>query len=76
MTDADTSGLKAFLTEDARRLGFSALGVAPGEGDGLAGERLAEFVEAGRHGTMGWMPETLDRRRRYGLTCARLSSWP
>ena len=63
MTDADTSGLKAFLTEDARRLGFSALGVAPGEGDGLAGERLAEFVEAGRHGTMGWMPETLDRRR-------------
>ena len=27
-----------------------------------AGERLAHFVEAGRHGEMGWMETTLERR--------------
>ncbi|MEN3793131.1 tRNA epoxyqueuosine(34) reductase QueG [Fulvimarina sp. MAC3] len=58
------------LRRDAERLGFCAMGIAPATGDGLAGARLDEFVEAGRHGTMGWMPETLERRR------SATSLWP
>lgn len=61
--DRKTDRLKRFLTADAERLGFSAIGVALGTSDGVAGGRLAAFVEEGRHGTMGWMPETLERRR-------------
>ena len=57
------ASLKSFVEADARRLGFCATGVTDAAGNVLAGERLTEFVEAGRHGTMGWMPETLDRRR-------------
>jgi epoxyqueuosine reductase len=61
MTNA--AALRSFLDADARRLGFDAVGVAPGEGDVAAGPRLEEFVADGRHGTMGWMPGTLERRR-------------
>jgi epoxyqueuosine reductase len=57
------AALRHFLDADARRLGFDAVGVAPGEGDVTAGPRLEEFVTKGWHGTMGWMPETLERRR-------------
>ena len=55
--------LKSFLLADARRLGFDAVGVAPGEGDVAAGAGLEAFVDEGRHATMAWMPETLERRR-------------
>ncbi|WP_425365034.1 tRNA epoxyqueuosine(34) reductase QueG [Fulvimarina endophytica] len=55
--------LKRHLAEGAERLGFSGFGIAPGTGDGVAGGRLKTFVAEGRHGTMGWMPETLERRR-------------
>lgn len=55
--------LKAFIREDARRLGFDAVGIAPGTGDVVAGPRLDEFLAEGRHGTMDWMPETAERRR-------------
>ncbi|MBO0663587.1 tRNA epoxyqueuosine(34) reductase QueG [Jiella sp. MQZ9-1] len=63
MTRAALASLKTFIQADARRLGFDAVGIAPATGKLLAGEKLAEFVAAGRHGTMGWMPETLERRR-------------
>lgn len=43
-------------------LGFDALGVASARDPWPAGARLARFVEAGRHGDMTWMEETLDRR--------------
>ncbi|MEX6505176.1 tRNA epoxyqueuosine(34) reductase QueG [Jiella sp. M17.18] len=59
----DTASLKSFIAADAARLGFSAVGIAPGEGDVTAGDRLVDFIAAGRHGTMGWMPETAERRR-------------
>ncbi|MEF2550296.1 tRNA epoxyqueuosine(34) reductase QueG [Aurantimonas sp. A2-1-M11] len=55
--------LTDFIREDAGRLGFSAVGIAPGTGDVAAGPRLDEFLAHGRHGTMGWMPETAERRR-------------
>jgi len=55
--------LKAFIRDDARRLGFDAVGIAPGTGDVAAGPRLDAFLAEGRHGTMDWMPETAERRR-------------
>mgnify|MGYP003645134408 CR=1 FL=1 len=63
MSRAALASLKDFVKADAGRLGFEGAGVADASGNGLAGERLTEFVAQGRHGTMGWMPETLERRR-------------
>jgi len=54
--------LKAFLQTEAERLGFCALAVAPAEAAPALRERLVEFVALGRHGSMQWLPETLDRR--------------
>ncbi|MFY0733774.1 MULTISPECIES: tRNA epoxyqueuosine(34) reductase QueG [Aurantimonas] len=61
MTARET--LTDFIRKDAGRLGFSAVGIAPGAGDVAAGPRLDEFIAKGRYGTMGWMPETAERRR-------------
>lgn len=61
MTARET--LTDFIRKDAGRLGFSAVGIAPGTGDIAAGPRLDEFIAKGRYGTMGWMPETAERRR-------------
>ena len=57
------AALRRFLDEDARRLGFSALGVAPAFDEGVSGARLDAFIASGFHGTMGWLPETAERRR-------------
>lgn len=46
----------------ARDLGFSAIGIAPVGRLGEAAQRLRAFVDLGRHGSMAWMEETLDRR--------------
>ncbi len=46
----------------AAALGFDAVGVADAARPWPAGARLQSFVEAGRHGTMAWMEETLERR--------------
>lgn len=46
----------------ARALGFSEIGVAPVDRLGEAARRLRAFVDLGRHGSMAWMEETLDRR--------------
>ncbi|MBO9500396.1 tRNA epoxyqueuosine(34) reductase QueG [Brevundimonas sp. A19_0] len=47
----------------ASALGFDACRLAPADAPWEAGDRLARFVEAGRHGEMGWMETTLERRR-------------
>ncbi len=50
------------LRAESARLGFASFGVA-GAGDApLAGARLREWLDAGRHGDMIWMAETVDRR--------------
>jgi len=54
--------LKAFLKTEAERLGFCALAVTPAVAAPALRERLVEFVALGRHGSMQWLPETLDRR--------------
>ncbi|MBY0447884.1 MAG: tRNA epoxyqueuosine(34) reductase QueG [Hyphomonadaceae bacterium] len=46
----------------AASLGFDAVGVADATAPWPAAARLAEFVALGRHGEMGWMAETLERR--------------
>jgi len=46
----------------AAQLGFGACGFASVEAAWPAAARLAEFVDAGRHGTMDWMERTAERR--------------
>jgi len=53
---------KIFIQDRAAALGFDACRFASVAEPWSAGERLAHFVEAGRHGDMGWMETTLERR--------------
>ena len=50
--------------------GFDAVGIAPARLPGGAADDLEAFVAAGLHGTMGWMEETLPRRK------SPRSMWP
>ncbi|ADL02450.1 tRNA epoxyqueuosine(34) reductase QueG [Brevundimonas subvibrioides] len=50
------------LRVQAAGLGFSVCRFASASEPWTAGERLAHFVAAGRHGDMGWMETTLERR--------------
>ena len=54
--------VRPFIRERAAELGFDACRFASASEPWSAGERLAHFVEAGRHGDMGWMETTLERR--------------
>lgn len=57
-----TDDFKTFIRERAAALGFDACRFASAAEPWSAGERLAHFVEAGRHGDMDWMETTLERR--------------
>ena len=52
-------GLKAALAAQARAEGFAAMGVTRPDAVPELPHRLAAFVEAGRHGQMGWMAERM-----------------
>lgn len=58
--------MKAQLSDRVRALardaGFDAVRITRADARWEAGDRLRAFVEAGHHGSMGWMEETLDRR--------------
>ncbi|WP_339873156.1 tRNA epoxyqueuosine(34) reductase QueG [uncultured Brevundimonas sp.] len=54
--------LRQSIRDSAATLGFDACRFASAAEPWSAGERLAHFVEAGRHGEMGWMETTLERR--------------
>lgn len=56
-------GLKAALTDEAKRLGFASIGFAPAEDNPLQAARLREWLGAGRHGTMEWMEDRADVRQ-------------
>ncbi|KAA5803788.1 tRNA epoxyqueuosine(34) reductase QueG [Alkalicaulis satelles] len=46
----------------ALEAGFSTARIARADAPWAAGAHLRDFVAAGRHGAMGWMEETLERR--------------
>jgi epoxyqueuosine reductase len=58
----ETSGLLTRLREMARKQGLEHIAIAPAGLPHQTGERLAQFVMAGRHGTMQWMAERLQQR--------------
>lgn len=55
-------GLRDALALEAEQQGFVAFGVAAADAAPLAGDRLREWLDAGRHGDMIWMAETVERR--------------
>jgi epoxyqueuosine reductase len=56
--------LKQLVLEEARAAGFDAARVTTAVGIRRdMGERLADFLEKGRHGDMAWMATTAERRR-------------
>ncbi|RZJ03415.1 MAG: tRNA epoxyqueuosine(34) reductase QueG [Brevundimonas sp.] len=55
-------GVRGFIRQRAEALGFDVCRFASASEPWSAGERLTHFVEAGRHGDMGWMETTLERR--------------
>ena len=57
------SDLAALIRQQAYDLGFSAARFAALPETWAASERLQVFVEAGFHGDMSWMEETLERRK-------------
>ncbi len=50
------------IRAEAKALGFDLCRFTHIEADWTAGQRLAEFIAAGRHGEMAWLAETRDRR--------------
>ncbi|MBD9374127.1 tRNA epoxyqueuosine(34) reductase QueG [Rhizobium sp. ARZ01] len=54
--------LKAFLLSEAADKGFDICRIARPDSIPDAPQRLKEFIDAGRQGTMDWMAETRDRR--------------
>ncbi|WP_128891335.1 tRNA epoxyqueuosine(34) reductase QueG [Erythrobacter sp. HKB08] len=55
--------LKQGLIAEAKRLGFAAIGFAPAEDDPVRAERLAQWIDAGYHGSMEWMADRADVRQ-------------
>lgn len=60
---AASLNLEARITQEARRLGFAACGIASAEEDPVRAARLEEWVGDGHHGSMEWMEARLHHRR-------------
>lgn len=54
--------LTAFVKTQARALGFDLCRITRPDSIPEAKDRLGQFIDAGRHGTMEWMAETRERR--------------
>jgi epoxyqueuosine reductase len=66
-----TAHLKDLMLAEARAAGFDVARVTtPAAIDPRTGERLADFLQEGRHGDMVWMATTAERRRH------PVSMWP
>jgi len=57
-----TSNREDRIRTEALRLGFDTCRFTPIADAWPASARLAEFIEAGRHGELGWISETAERR--------------
>lgn len=57
-----TETLEQRLKAQAGALGFAACRIAPADAAPLAGERLRQWLDAGRHGEMLWMEERAEQR--------------
>ena len=64
------SALARAIRERARQEGFSAVRIMTPAHDPVMAERLGAFLAEGRHGSMGWMAETAERR------ASPLALWP
>ena len=67
---AELDDLKTRLAEQARALGFAAVGFAPAAEDPLRARRLHEWLGEGCHGQMEWMEARADVRQ------GPLALWP
>jgi epoxyqueuosine reductase len=57
------SDLVTTLKAKAHELGFDDVRITPASLNEVVGDELEAYVAAGHHGDMGWMVETLDRRK-------------
>ncbi|OKL44347.1 tRNA epoxyqueuosine(34) reductase QueG [Pseudovibrio exalbescens] len=62
LTDRQANRVKSDLIKRAHALGFGQVRIARPDAIPHAPERLRQFIEAGYHATMNWMPETEARR--------------
>ena len=62
--------LEEAIRSESRRLGFSACGFARADAADAAGLEIKRWIEAGRHGTMGWMESRAHHR------VSPLALWP
>ena len=67
---ANSATLKDAIRAEAERLGFVACGFARADGGDAAGLELKRWLEAGHHGTMGWMEARAHHR------VSPLALWP
>ena len=67
---ANNESLEEAISSEARRLGFAACGFARADAADAAGLDLRRWLEAGHHGTMGWMETRADHR------VSPLALWP
>ncbi|CAN7509829.1 tRNA epoxyqueuosine(34) reductase QueG [Phenylobacterium sp. LjRoot219] len=62
MTTSTSDAAKDLIRAEARRLGFDLCRFTDLDDQWPAAARLGEFLDAGRHGEMGWMADTAERR--------------
>ncbi|MDR6851660.1 epoxyqueuosine reductase [Sphingomonas sp. BE123] len=58
----ERKALESLIREKAAELGFAACGFASADAAPLAGKRLREWLDQGRHGDMIWMEERAHHR--------------
>ena len=67
---ATNESLEEAIRAEAARLGFAACGFARADAADAAGLEIKRWIEAGHHGTMGWMEERAHHR------VSPLALWP
>ena len=79
MTTSTSDAPEDLIRAEASRLGFDLCHFTDLDEAWPAAARLAEFLDAGRHGEMAWMSETAERRahpRAMWAAARRRLTWP